>query len=144
MITALDSNVLLDIFGADATFGAASCEAVRRCSREGRLIACDVVWAEVSGCFPSPDAARATMVELGVEFSALDAGAALAAGSAWKVYRTRGGTRMRMIPDFLIGAHAVAHAHRLLTRDRGFYRAYFRHLTVLNPADTQKKGKANR
>jgi predicted nucleic acid-binding protein len=43
MITAVDSNVLLDVFSADPTFGRASREALRRCLAEGRLIACDVV-----------------------------------------------------------------------------------------------------
>jgi predicted nucleic acid-binding protein len=45
-----------------------------------------------------------------------------------------GGTRERVIADFLIGAHAMAKADRLLTRDRGFYRRYFKDLTVLDPS----------
>jgi predicted nucleic acid-binding protein len=70
---------------------------------------------------------------LGVTFSALEASAAQAAGAAWLAYRRAGGTRDRVIADFLIGAHASSAADRLLTRDRGFYRRYFEGLTVLDP-----------
>ncbi len=134
MITAVDTSVLLDVFGADPTFGPRSRASVRSCLTEGHLIACEVVWAEVASFFPSPDAARDTLDRLGVAYSPIELKTALAASRAWKVYRNRGGQRDRVVADFLIGAHALSQAERLLTRDRGFYRTYFGRLRVLDPS----------
>ncbi|MBI3013551.1 MAG: type II toxin-antitoxin system VapC family toxin [Candidatus Tectomicrobia bacterium] len=133
MITAVDTNVLLDVFGADHTYGARSRKAIGSCLTEGGLVACEVVWAEVASFFPSPDAAQDAMDRMGVEFSPIEVKTALAASTAWKAYRSRGGRRDRVVADFLIGAHALSQADRLLTRDRGFYRAYFSRLRVLDP-----------
>ena len=134
MITAVDTNILLDVFGGDPEFGPRSAEALRACVREGRLVACEVVWAETASFFPSPAAARGPMERLGVGFSPLDLEAALAASAAWRKHRAKGGRRERVAADFLIGAHAELRADRLLTRDRGFYRACFSGLKVLDPA----------
>ncbi len=134
MITAVDTNVLIDVFGASPAHGAHSREALRSCSREGRLIACEAVWAEVTASFESAREAEEAMSRLGVDFSAMTSDAALHAGAAWKEYRDRGGRRNRVVADFLIGAHALSGADRLLTRDRGFYRSYFQQLSVLDPA----------
>jgi hypothetical protein len=60
--------------------------------------------------------------------------AALAASVAWRRYRRRGGARTRVIADFLVGAHAAKRADRLLTRDRGFYRSYFKEVSVFDPS----------
>jgi predicted nucleic acid-binding protein len=134
MITAVDTNVLLDVFGADPEFGQRSAAALRACLLEGRLVACEVVWAEAASFFPSPAAARGPMERLEVGFSPLDVEAALAASGAWRKYRAKGGRRERVAADFLIGAHAQLHAGRLLTRDHGFYRACFSGLKILDPA----------
>lgn len=122
------------MFGADEAHGPASKDAVRKCLAEGRVVACEAVWAEIAGLFPTTGAAETAMNALGVGFDQLDRSSALAAGKAWKAYRDRGGGRTRVVADFLIGAHALLQAERLLTRDRGFYRAYFGRLRVLDPS----------
>jgi hypothetical protein len=49
-------------------------------------------------------------------------------------YLQRGGKRGRVVPDFLIGSHAQIHADALLARDYGFFRDYFKGLTVIDPS----------
>lgn len=133
MITAVDTNVLLDVFGADPEFGARSRAAIRSALLEGGLVACDIVWAEVAAAFPSPGDASAAMDRLGVRFAPLDEQVAAEAGGAWRSYRRSGRSR-RILADFLVGSHATTRADRLLTRDRGFYRKHFDRLAVLDPS----------
>lgn len=134
MITAVDTNVLLDILAPDPVFGPASAEAMRAALAEGGLIACDVVWAELAAHFGSSSEADYATSRLGLQFSTISAEAAFEAGTNWILYRERGGSRSRVNADFLIGAHALLQADRLLTRDRGFYRSYFKHLSILDPS----------
>lgn len=134
MITAVDSSILIDVLIADRIHGAASREALRTCLKQGGLIACEVVWAEVAGSFPGSDEVRQALERLGVTYSPIALPAALAAGAAWRQYRRRDGQGTRVIADFLIGAHANRSADRLLCRDGGFYRSYFAELAILDPS----------
>lgn len=134
MITAVDTNVLLDVFTADPRFGPSSRTAIRQCLAEGSLVACDVVWAEVAAAFDDAVAAANALDGLEVLFDGVGQDAALATGLAWRRNRAMGGSRRRIVPDLIIGAHAVARAERLLTRDRGFYRSSFAELTIFDPA----------
>ena len=47
MISAVDTNILLDVFLPDKTFGQESAELLRSAYDEGALIICDVVYAEL-------------------------------------------------------------------------------------------------
>lgn len=134
MITAVDTSVLIDVFGADARFGPRSAEALRTCLNEGALVACDVVWAETRAAFPDDESFTRAMQGLGITYSALTQTAAAAAGIACKRYRAAGGKRDRVVADFLIGAHASVQCDRLLTRDRGYYRKNFASLRVFDPS----------
>jgi predicted nucleic acid-binding protein len=42
--------------------------------------------------------------------------------------------RSALLPDFYIGAHAMAEGHTLLTRDPVRYRTYFPKLRLIAPA----------
>lgn len=79
------------------------------------------------------------MRALGVAFDASDQDCAAIAGEAWKRYREAGGPRDAIISDFLVAGHALARADRLATRDRGFTRAYFAKLKVLDPSTSSER-----
>jgi hypothetical protein len=134
VITAVDTNVVLDVFTGSGEFFDVSAAALRSCMGEGALVAGEVVFAEVASYFEEPERMEQAMHDLNIVFVPSDAVVAVAAGLAWGTYRARGGSRDRLVGDFLVGAHALTKADRLLTRDRGFFRGYFGDLAVLDPS----------
>ena len=72
--------------------------------------------------------------DLTVAFEPLSEAAAVKPAEAWRRFRERAGRRTRIASDFLIGAHALSAADRLLTRYCGVYRRYFAGLMVLDPS----------
>jgi predicted nucleic acid-binding protein len=135
VITAVDTSVLLDVFIDDPTFRKRSLAALRQSLADGQLVACEIVWAEIAAAFADPAVAQRALEAIPVTFSEIDMQSAARAGAAWRAYRQRGGTRERIISDFLIGAHAARRADRLLTRDRGFHRLAFKELKILDPTN---------
>lgn len=133
MISAVDSNILLDIITEDPVHGVRSRELLRRALNDGALLICDVVYAEISPVFPSKDQVDALLTRLDIALVDSGPDVAFLAGRKWWEYRRSGGTRARLLADFLIGAHAQVHAERFITRDRGFYRSHFLDLVILEP-----------
>lgn len=135
MKTAVDSSVLLDVLGADERFGARSRVALKAAYDAGALVACEVVLAEVRAQFPSDEAFEEALAPLGLACEPAGRETAAAAGRLWRECRRTSTTgRDRLVADFLVGAHGLLQADALLTRDRGFYRRWFRGLNVIDPS----------
>ena len=125
MITAVDTNVLLDVFVPDDRHGPRSRGWLAVAYNAGAIIVCDVAYAELVPSFGDRTALDSALREIGAALSPIDSSIAYEAGLRWKRYRAAGGPRERIITDFLIGAHAMAAADVFLTRDRGFFSTYF-------------------
>jgi predicted nucleic acid-binding protein len=134
VITAVDSNVLLDILTGETEHGPRSAAMLRRAVAEGALIASTAVWAEVIGAYDDARSVTSRLDRIGLQLVPDDREVATLAGRSYRAYRRAGGSRRRVLADFLIGAHAQVRADRLLTRDRGFYRSYFARLRILDPS----------
>lgn len=134
MITAVDTSVLLDVLTDDERFGSVSLIALERAQRAGSLVMCPIVRAELRGRFADARSLDRALEAAFIAFDPITTSVADRAGAIWAAYREAGGNREHMVPDFLIGAHALERADRLLTRDRGFFRAYFQTLAVLDPS----------
>ena len=153
MITAVDTNILLDVLIPGAPHGDESEGALAEAVRAGAVVISDPVYAELAVHFPQQEKLDRFLADTGLRLESSNAEALYRAGRAWSEYRRRrpalacrqcGATqdvhcdkcgasvqpRQHVVADFMIGAHAVVQADQLLTRDRGYYATYFPKLTL--------------
>jgi predicted nucleic acid-binding protein len=131
MISALDSSVILDVLTDNSHFSKKSESLLRRAMTEGKLVICECVLAEIAPAFKDEKSLREFLADWQIEYIPSSLDCAILAGMNFARYLLRGGRAGRIVADFLIGAHALYHADRLIARDRGFLRDYFAQLTVL-------------
>jgi len=129
---AVDSSVLIEILiGAEQAEAAEA--ALRQALELGPVLVCDVVVAEVCSSLRDGDQSMQVLEDMGIRFSEVERKSAIRAGEMQRRYRSRGGTRLHTVPDFIVGAHALLQCSALITRDSGFFRDYFKGLKVIVP-----------
>ncbi len=131
--TLVDSNVILDILTEDAEWAEWSAAALAARADAGPLVVNPLVYAEVAARFERIEDLEEALPAGYFERRALPWEAAFLAGRTFIRYRRRGGQRRSPLPDFYIGAHALAEGMTLLTRDARRYRTYFPALRVIAP-----------
>jgi predicted nucleic acid-binding protein len=133
MTTAVDSSVILDVLTDDAAFATRSSRALRQASRQGQLIVCESVLAGVFPVLGNRAQVKQFLADWQLDFLPSDLESAMLAGEMFLAFKQRNRERKRILADFLVGAHAMVHADRLLARDRGYLRDYFEHLELVDP-----------
>ena len=131
MITAVDTNVILDVAADDPVHADSSDRLLSQALDAGSLVVSEVVYAELAPQYESRESLDLALGNLGIKVVESGSEIAWLAGRRWADYRAAGGTRQRLLADFLIGAHALLRAECLLTRDRGFYKTYFPELKLI-------------
>ena len=128
----VDTNILLDIIGADARFGDRSRTVLEEQSESSVLVINPIVYAEVGALIESREELD-ELLPLGLfRRDPLPYTAAFLAGQAFARYKRQGGNKKRMLADFLIGAHAAVAELGLITRDQAYAR-YF-DIPIIDPS----------
>lgn len=138
MLSAIDTNVISALWSKESA--ASGVEALLvKARREGGLVICAPVYAELLA-YPG---ARPSFVSTFLETTGIQLDFALServwleAGTAFAAYAARrrkgkAGQPKRLLIDFVIGAHALFEADRLLTLDAGRYRSAYPRLELVS------------
>lgn len=132
-MTLVDTNVLLDLVTNDADWAEWSIARLEEAALEGSLVINDGIYAELSVRYDRIEDLDAMLAEAQIEIAPMPREALFLAGKVFQRYRSAGGTKTAVLPDFFIGAHAAVTGAVLLTRDDRRYRAYFPTVRLIDP-----------
>lgn len=159
MIAAVDTNILLDVLGKAPKYWQSSSQLLRDCSSTGALVISPVVYSELLVFFlrkmPQQKAINALdefLKDMDIQIVVFNHEDFVLSAKSWlhflstkEVMCPKCGARSgficpkcssqilwrnHVIADFLIGAHAENHSEILLTRDRAYYKKYFKIKTL--------------
>ena len=129
----VDTSVLIDIAVRDPEWLRWSRPQLERLRKAGSVVINQIIYSEFSLRYETIDEVDALLPEDAFRREGLPWDAAFAASRAFALYRRRGGAREKVLPDFLIGAHAMIRGYAILTRDPRGYRQYFPALEIIAP-----------
>jgi predicted nucleic acid-binding protein len=129
----VDTNVLVDVLQNDPQWADWSIAQMRAQSSLYALVINPIIYAEVSLSFSTIEALDDVVGTLALELREIPRPALFLAAKAFAQYRRRGGSKLQVLPDFFIGAHAAVEGWPLLTRDARRFKTFFPTLEVLAP-----------
>jgi predicted nucleic acid-binding protein len=129
--TLVDTNVWVDCIDEASPWHDWAVDQLQARSQRSPLHVNVVIFTEL--LVPGPDVAAldALLDVYDVQRTALPWACAALTAAAFALYRRRGGSKQRPMPDFYIGAHAAVSNFSVLTRDPRPYTSYFPRLSLV-------------
>ena len=131
--TLVDTNVWIDCIDANSQWHEWAIEQLQRLSEKSPLHVNLIVYTELLVPGPNLDALDALLDVYDTLRTPLPWACASLTAAAFTLYRSRGGSKLKPMPDFYIGAHAAVANLSVLTRDPTPYKSYFPRLVVVAP-----------
>jgi len=128
----VDTNIILDIFENDHTWGPWSARQLDQNESSGLSIN-SMIYAELGPSSKSQRDLDAKLSPMGFKYLEVPRTALFRASQAYFDYRKNKGTRDSLLPDFFIGAHAEVAKLTIITRDPRRYRRYFPNVRLITP-----------
>jgi predicted nucleic acid-binding protein len=137
MTISIETNVIVSLWWKDHASNAVAAALLDRAQRQGSLIVCGAVYAElVADPKQNPESLGAFLNDSRIavewQFNEEDwreAGRACR-GYVRRRWASSGGFSRRILADFVIGAHAQVRGYSLLTTDEKHYQAAFPKLKI--------------
>ena len=129
----VDTNVSLDLVTDDPRWAEWSQQQLDLASAQDQLAINDIVYAELSIGYARIEQLDAMILSAGLVNAAMPRPALFLADKAFQRYRSAGGRKTGVLPDFFIGTHAVVADAVLITRDAPRYRSYFPGIMLIAP-----------
>jgi predicted nucleic acid-binding protein len=121
----VDTNVLLDLVTEHPDWAGWSQRQLDHAAARDELAINEIVYAELSIGYDRMEEFDAMIRSAGLVIAVIPRPALFLAGKVFQRYRSAGGRRTGVLPDFFIGAHAVVAGAMLMTRAAARYRSYF-------------------
>jgi len=156
MTIAIDTNILFDILLPDPKFKDSSLNLLKDYSKSNKLIISEIVYSELASQFNEQDLLDLFLSDVNIFIKNTGKDGLWIASKVWNDYNKNRDTKLQcnncghfqnyycnkcnklikskqhIIPDFIIGGHAIENGNKLISRDRGFYRKYFTELEIIN------------
>ncbi len=129
----VDTNVLVDLVTDDPLWAEWSQQQLDIAAIQDELAINDIVYAELSVRYARIEELDAMIRGARLVNATMPRPALFLAGKVFQRYRSAGGTRTGVLPDFFLGAHAVVSDCVLITRDAARYRTYFPGIMLIAP-----------
>jgi len=129
----VDTNVLVDVLENDPEWADWSVAQLQVQSRVHRLAINPIICSELSLTFSTVEALDDVLDGMQLQLIEIPKPALFLAGKAFVQYRRSGGTKLNVLGNFFIGAHAAVAGLPVLTRDPRRYRTCFPSVKLVTP-----------